>query len=77
MMLISFKEKSTPCPYCQNLHTEENYAFGADFPAVTNNDSFYIRKSIRDNRFELVYEGEGVDNSCRIEFCPICGRKLI
>jgi len=35
MILISLKEKSTPCPYCQNLHTEENYAFGADFPAVT------------------------------------------
>ena len=76
MTLISFNEKSVPCPYCQNLHAVENYAFGADFPAVANNDSFYIRKSIRDNRFELVFEGEGRDNSCRIYFCPICSRKL-
>ena len=76
MTLISINDYISPCPYCENLYTEENYAFGADFPAVTNNDSFYIRKSIRDNRFELVYEGEGIDNSCRIEFCPICGRKL-
>ena len=51
MTLISFKEKSTSCPYCQNLHTEENYAFGADFPAVANNDSF--GSPIRDNRLRL------------------------
>ena len=76
MTLISFKEKSAACSCCQNLRVEGDYAFGADFPAVINNDSYYIRKSIRYNRFELVYEGEGVDNSCRISFCPICGRKL-
>ena len=76
MTLISFKEKSTPCSCCQNLRVEGDYAFGADFPAVENNDSFYIRKSIRANCFELVFEGEGVDNSCRISFCPFCGRKL-
>ena len=76
MMIISFKEKTSSCPYCQEMNTEEDYAFGADFPSVANNDSFYIRKSIRANCFELVFEGEGVDNSCRISFCPICGRKL-
>lgn len=76
MTLISVND-NIPCPYCENLRTVENYAFGADFPAVANNDSFYIRKSIRNNRFELVYEGEGIDSSCRIEHCPICGRKLM
>ncbi len=76
MTLISMKEKIKPCTYCQNLRTEEDYAFGADFPAVSNNDSFYIRKSIRTNRFELAFEGEGTDNACPVSFCPICGRKL-
>ena len=53
MTLISFKEKSTPCSCCQNLRVEGDYAFGADFPAVENNDSFYIRKSIRATALSL------------------------
>ena len=59
MMIISFKEKTSSCPYCQKMNAEKDYAFGTDFPSVANNDSFYIRKSIRANCFELVFEGEG------------------
>lgn len=28
MMIISFKEKTSSCPYCQKMKAEEDYAFG-------------------------------------------------
>jgi hypothetical protein len=75
MKIISIADVLT-CSCCQNLHAEGDYAFGADLPAVANDDSFYIRKSIRENRFELAFESEAIDNSFRIEYCPVCGNKL-
>lgn len=76
MKLIHFNREKIPCPYCQNLLEKEEYEFGVDFPLLDSNDSFYIRKSKMKGYYELVFEGEKTDSSCRIDFCPICGRKL-
>ncbi len=77
MELIYFKKKKqTFCPHCQNLTDEGEYAFGADFPIVEYDDLFYIRKNKMTNVYDIVFESEKVDNSFRIYYCPICGRKL-
>lgn len=70
------KENFDICPHCQNLTDNGEYSFGADFTIIEYDDSFYIRKANRRNIYELVFEGKNIDNSCRIYFCPICGRKL-
>lgn len=76
MKLIQIKREDIPCPYCQKLTDQGEYAFGAEFPIIEHDDLFYIRKTNSTNRFDLVFESNHIDNSCRIYFCPICGRKL-
>lgn len=76
MKLIHIIRENIPCPFCQNLLKKDEYEFGADFPLLNSNDSFYIRKSKNKDYYELVFEGEKTDSSCRVYFCPICGRKL-
>lgn len=77
MKLIQIeKEDFSICPHCQNLLDKGEYSYGADFPIAEHDDSFYIRKNNSRNNFDLVFESEHIDNSCRIYFCPICGREL-
>ena len=42
---------------------------------VDDKGLIYIRKY--KNKFSLVCENEDFDTSCRIYYCPICGRKLM
>ena len=76
MKLIQITHEDIPCPHCQNMTDKGDSEFGADFPIVEYDDLFYIRKEKSTNRFDLVFEGK-VNNSCRIYFCPICGRELV
>lgn len=70
------KEEFKICPHCQNLRDKGEYSYGADFSIIEHDDSFYIRKNNARNAYDLVFESEHIDNSCRIYFCPICGREL-
>lgn len=65
-----------PCPYCQNMFENENYAFGADFEDAEQEQYVlvYIRKY--NETFDIVIEDVGGDTAFRIHYCPKCGRKL-
>lgn len=75
-LIQNSKKNNNYCPQCQNLCDKGEYSYGADFPIVEYDDSFYIRKNNARNTYDLVFESEHLDNSCRIYFCPICGRAL-
>lgn len=80
MELIQIQREPTVCLHCQNLSGNDEYEFGADFTYVEHNDLFYIRRNIATNDFDLVIDKvfkDKTDTSCRIFFCPICGRKLV
>lgn len=76
MELIQIVRELHICPHCQNLCDKGEYSYGSDFSIIEYDDSFYIRKNNARNTYDLVFESEHIDNSCRIYFCPICGRKL-
>ena len=77
MKLIQIQRGRTTCLQCQHLSGNSEYEFGADFTYVAHNDLFYIRKDKATNSFDLVVEKDKTETSCRIYFCPICGRKLV
>lgn len=72
--VIEGGRNTEPCPYCQKTFAGEGYSFGADFGDTEPSVSIYIRK--HDTAYDLVIEGEKGNTSCRIAYCPKCGRYL-
>ena len=72
--IIEGGRNTEPCPYCQKTFAGEGYSFGADFGDTEPSVAIYIRKY--ETAYDLVFEGEKGNTSCRISYCPKCGRYL-
>lgn len=72
--VIEGGRNTEPCSYCQNLFEGEGYSFGADFGDTEPSVTIYIRK--HETAYDLVIESEKGNTSCRIAYCPKCGRYL-
>jgi hypothetical protein len=72
--IIEGGRNTEPCPYCQKTFAGEGYSFGADFGDTEPSVSIYIRK--HNTAYDLVIESEKGNTSCRIAYCPKCGRYL-
>ena len=70
------------CKFCENWH-DKNTICGADikinkFANETNLTEAQIFKNVRDNKPGIViFEHTAAMGYFNIEFCPMCGRKLV
>lgn len=70
------------CKFCENWH-DENTICGADIKIYkcaneTNLTEAQILKNVRDNKPGIViFANAAAMGYFKIEFCPMCGRKLV
>lgn len=70
------------CKFCENWH-DENTICGADIKIYkcaneTNLTEAQILKNVRDNKPGIViFANAATMGYFKIEFCPMCGRKLV
>lgn len=66
------------CEYCNLIPSMDgSFYFGKDLPLEENNSCMYIFKDEESN-FGLCYKDyEDDEHDLCINFCPICGRKLM
>lgn len=70
------------CKFCENWH-DENTICGADIKIYkcaneTNLTEAQILKNVRDNKPGIViFANAAAMGYFNIEFCPMCGRKLV